>query len=159
MKNYYLLVCNPNEWFGKNNVNNAKVNDILFFDENKYIDYSIGKNKNAFKTIKKGDIALLKVGKDIRNIKNRTINNTIVDKLDAGIYLILEVIEKNGEIKFIDNDGIEKVHYKVKINLTNDNILNKNDSEKLLKNYYKSYFSTKIEDNNIINEIIDIFDL
>ncbi len=152
-KNYWMMLCNPNKWFGNKNNKNAKVNDILF----NLTEYSWTTGRNSFSDIKEGDLGIIKVGNDHRSIACRTLNDEVVDKLAAGIYAIIEFIEIDKTVLHNDENGISRVHFKVIRNLYKDEkIINKYNTEILLKNNFKSFSSKKIPDEIFIsiNEFI-----
>lgn len=80
-KNYWLLLCNPDEWFGSKVLENAKVNDLLFNLD--FEDWRV--RESHFKYIKLGDFGIIKVGEDRRSQERRTLlDGKVVDKLEAG---------------------------------------------------------------------------
>jgi len=142
------MLCNPNKWFAYKDINNAKVNELLYnLDE---FAWTTGRNK--FDDIKNGDLGIIKVGNDSRSQNCRTINNVVMPKLEAGIYAIIEFISKDGSVLHQDINGINRVHFKVINNLfKNNNIINKNDTKKLLKNNFNSFSSKKISEDIFYN--------
>jgi len=139
--NYWMMLCNPDKWFGVKVVANAKVNSILYNLDT----FAWTTGKRSFKEMKAGDLGIIKVGNDHRNKACRTIDDELVDKLEAGIYTIVEFIEKDGQVLHYDKNGIERVHFKVIKNLFKENsIIDKLNTEKLLGKYYKSFSSTMI---------------
>ena len=143
-KNYWMMLCNPNMWFGDKDIQNAQVNDLLF----NMTEFTWTTGRNNFEDIKDGDLGIIKVGSDHRSKACRTIDGEIVPKLDAGIYAIVEFISKDGDILHEDNDGIKRVHLKVVRNLFKENnIISKQDTEKLLQKHYKSFSSKKLPED------------
>ena len=151
---YWLMICNPNKWFGEGVSQNAEVNLILRNLET--YDWTTG--RNDFRMIAAGDKGLLKLGKDHRTIANRTLDSgEIVDKLEGGIYAVVEFEEENGSIFSIDDNGEERVHFRVIDNLySTDMIVNTEMATVALGNNMKSWNSkeiTEIEYYNLINLI------
>ncbi|QOG11795.1 McrB family protein [Arcobacter sp. FWKO B] len=151
-KNYWLLLCNPDEWFGSQVLENAKVNDLLFNLDIE--DWRV--RESHFKDIKLGDFGIIKVGEDKRSNKRRTLaDGQIAEKLDAGIYAIFEVIEnKNGQILFYDNDET-RINIKIINNLFQKNaIIKKDTAQQILQGYYKQQSSVKM-DSKIFQKVLD----
>ena len=139
--NYWMMLCNPDKWFGLKVTENAKVNSLLLDLET----YAWTTGKKSFKEIKAGDLGIIKVGNDHRSKACRSISNIVEDKLDAGIYTIIEFMEQDGTVLHYDKEGIRRVHFKVVKNLFKENsIIDKSNSEALLGKYYKSFSSTMI---------------
>jgi 5-methylcytosine-specific restriction protein B len=153
-KNYWLLLCNPDEWFGSKVLENAKVNDLLFNLD--FEDWRV--RESHFKDIKLGDFGIIKVGEDRRSQERRTLpDGKVVEKLEAGIYAIFEVIEnKNGQILFYDNDET-RINIKIINNLFQKNAIIKKDiAQQLLQGYYQQQSSVKMDSNifaNVLNYI------
>jgi len=143
-KNYWMLLCNPNKWFGDKSIQNAVVNGILLnLDE-----YAWTTGRNSFDDIKDGDLGIIKVGNDNRSKACRTIGDKVEDKLDAGIYAIVKFIMKNNTILHKDSNGAKRVHLKVIRNLYKENnIIDKTNTQRLLQNNFKSFSSKKISED------------
>ena len=151
---YWLLICNPNKWFGENVTQNAEVNQILR-DLESY-DWTTGRNN--FSEITAGDKGIIKLGKDHRSKNNRTLpSGEIVDKLKSGIYAIVEFEEVNGNVLSIDGNGKERAHFRVLNNLFHNNtIVSTEIAITALGNSMKSWNSKEIleeEYNDLINLI------
>jgi len=140
-RNYWMMLCNPNKWFGDKSIQNAQVNDMLY----NLTEYPWTTGRNIFDDIKDGDLGIIKVGNDNRSKICRTIGDTVKEKLDAGIYAIIEFKEKDGEILHKDSDAIKRVHLRVIRNLyKEDNIISKDDTKTLLGSDFMSFSSKKI---------------
>ena len=140
-KNYWMMLCNPNKWFGDKSIQNAQVNEILY----NLTEYPWTTGRNIFDDIKDGDLGIIKVGNDNRSKICRTIGDEIKEKLNAGIYAIVEFKEKNCEILHKDSDGIKRVHLKVVRNLYQEGkIITKDDTKQLLGSDFMSFSSKKI---------------
>ena len=154
-RNYWLMLCNPDKWYGDKAIQNREVNNIL--SHIKEYPWTIGKNTKSFKNIKVGDFGIIKVGNDNRSVENRTLRNRVVDKLEPGIYAILEVVEKKGSVFYIDKNFNTRVNFKVVNNLfKNGKIIDKDKTKKLLENYFNSYSSCEITEevySKVLNEI------
>ncbi|MEA3552938.1 MAG: hypothetical protein U9R39_00900 [Campylobacterota bacterium] len=151
--NYCMLLCNPNKWFGDKSVKNAEVNGIL----HDLVEFDWTTGRNSFVDIKEGDLGIIKVGNDHRSKACRTIGNDTVDKLDAGIYAIVEFINKdNGKVLNMDDNGTPRVHFKVVRNLYKENnIIDKENTQRLLQGDFKSFSSKKISEDIFLS--IDAF--
>jgi len=147
-KNYWMMLCNPNKWFGDKSVKNAQVNDILY----NLVEYAWTTGRNIFDDIKDGDLGIIKVGNDNRSKLCRTVGDELKAKLEAGIYAIVEFKEKDGKILHKDSDGIKRVHLKVVRNLYKEgNIIAKNDTKRLLGSDFMSFSSKKIPSSTFKN--------
>ena len=139
-KHYWMLLCNPSKWFEECS-ESAKVNEILFNLE----EYAWTTGKSLFKGVSKGDLGIIKVGNDTRSKACRTVDGELVEKLEAGIYAIVEFIEKDGTVLHHDENKIRRVHFRVIKNLYKDDcIIKKKDTEMLLQNNFKSFSSKRI---------------
>jgi len=147
-KNYWMMLCKPNKWFGDKSIQNAQVNDILY----NLTEYPWTTGRNIFDDIQDGDLGIIKVGNDNRSKLCRTIGDELKAKLDAGIYAIVEFKEKNGKILHEDNSGIKRVHLRVVRNLYKEgNIIAKDDTKKLLGSNFMSFSSKKISSSTFKN--------
>ncbi|MCX6073810.1 MAG: AAA family ATPase [Campylobacterales bacterium] len=152
-KNYWLILCNPDEWFGTKSLENAQVNQLL--GELEFEDWRV--RESHFKDIKAGDLGIIKVGEDGRSKKRRTLaNGHIVNKLEAGIYALFEIVEDDDkEIAFTAEDGTFRINLRVYENLFSQNrVINKDDSKDLLGGYYQQQSSVKME-KNIFDNVIE----
>jgi len=151
--NYWMLLCNPNKWFGDKSTKNAEVNGILY----DLVEFDWTTGRNSFVDIKEGDLGIIKVGNDHRSKACRTIGNDTVDILDAGIYAIVEFINnENGTVLHKDANGTPRVHFKVLRNLYKENeIIDKDNTQRLLLGDFKSFSSKKISEDIFLN--IDAF--
>ena len=144
---YWLLLCNPKKWDQTMFVN-EKLRNLNIFA------WTTG--KRSFEDIEVGDKGLVKVGNDNRNERERTLpTGEIVDKLEPGIYAVVEFIEINGKVRFEDNYGIERVNFRVIHNIFH-NPLEKTLTRALLGDYFRSYSSCEIDQNtfdSVLNEI------
>ncbi len=135
---YLRLICNPNKWFGENNEENYKVNELL-----KNLGSSswyIGNLKN----IKIGMKGIIKVVEDKR--PKWLLDRYNVSKLESGIYALIEVIDikENGRIiikskynyfannKLINKERITKI-IDEKFNHQKQGYFNKNAFDELEK--------------------------
>jgi len=84
-KKYLRLICNPNKWFGENNEENYKINELL--KNLGSSSWSIGNLKNIYIGMK----GIIQVGED--NRAKWLLDRYNITKLKAGIYAIIEVIE------------------------------------------------------------------
>jgi 5-methylcytosine-specific restriction enzyme B len=151
VRNYWLILCNPDEWFGSKVQENANVNDMLFNIEEE--NWRV--RESHFKDVKIGDLGIIKVGEDGRSKERRTLSDgRIVEKLNAGIYAIFEVVkDKNNRVSYFENDTF-RINFKVINNLfKQNNIIDKLHSKELLKGYYNQQSSVKIEKNIFENVI------
>ena len=116
VRNYWLILCNPDEWFGSKVQENANVNDMLFNIEEE--NWRV--RESHFKDVKIGDLGIIKVGEDGRSKERRTLSDgRIVEKLNAGIYAIFEVVkDKNNRASYFENDTF-RINFKVINNLLN----------------------------------------
>ena len=151
VRNYWLILCNPDEWFGSKVRENANVNDMLFNIEEE--NWRV--RESHFKDVKIGDLGIIKVGEDGRSKERRTLSDDrIVEKLNAGIYAIFEVVkDKNNRVSYFENDTF-RINFKVINNLfKQNNIIDKLHSKELLKGYYNQQSSVKMEKNIFENVI------
>jgi 5-methylcytosine-specific restriction enzyme B len=151
VRNYWLILCNPDEWFGSKVQENANVNDMLFNIEEE--NWRV--RESHFKDVKIGDLGIIKVGEDGRSKERRTLSDgRIVEKLNAGIYAIFEVVkDKNNRVSYFENDTF-RINFKVINNLfKQNNIIDKLHSKELLKGYYNQQSSVKMEKNIFENVI------
>lgn len=140
---YWILLCNPDKWFGENDQQNAQVNSVLFNLTNE--TWRVGKKQ--FSKAKVGDCGIIKVGEDTRPLKRRTsLNGGIVNQLEPGIYAIFEIVAgPKGEALWIDEDEQYRIKIEIKRNLYREGkIINKQDSQKLLGNKYSAFASESL---------------
>jgi hypothetical protein len=148
-KNYWMMLCNPNKWFGEKSLKNAEVNDILL----NLTQYDWTTGKNIFTDVQDGDLGIIKVGNDNRSKLCRTLDGKVKEKLEAGIYAIIE-FKKNqdGLILHEDENSVKRVHFRVVKNLYKENIIiNKSNTKMLLSKDYMSFSSKKIPENTFQN--------
>ena len=148
-KNYWLILCNPNKWFDEGSSKNAEVNNLLYNLE--YENWRV--SERYFKNAKAGDKGIIKVGKDSRSKKSRTLGNgTIVDYLNAGIYAFFEIVEDDRKRVTFHDDNNFRVNLKVYNNLMEKSIIiGEEDSKRLLGEKYNAQSSVKLDKDLFIN--------
>jgi len=137
----WMLVGYPDKWFGDKVQENATVNDFL--KNLKEGTWEI--TKALSKNIKIGDKGIIKLGNDTRSKERRTINKIEKEKLDSGVYAVIEFIG-------IEEDAETfKAKYKIIKNLYKEGkVINKEDSEKILGKVNR----TKEIDKGLVENII-----
>lgn len=94
-KSYWMLISNPNKWFGENAIENKNVNEILSIlgDETDVYEFELWKlntspSMKMDQKIKEHDEGILKIGNDNRS-------SLIIDKipkLKSGIYGVFKFV-------------------------------------------------------------------
>jgi len=150
--NYWLIIGAPDKWFCDKCDDNALVN--LKLKELDIISWRV--RKDYFKDAKKDDKCIIKIGNDKRSIERRTLkNDDVVDLLEAGIYAIAKI----DKTLYLDEDGKDRIRLKIIKNLfKDDNIIDRDMSEKILGNDYLSMSSKKIKEEQY-NRIISLVDI
>jgi len=156
-KLYWMLICNPKMWY--EDTEKYQVNQLLFdLDKDSIEPWKINVHTNMELQMKKGHRGIIKVSNDDRTQMDRMDEDgTIVDKLEAGIYGIFEVVEdEDGDCTFECKSGEYFVNIKVIDNFyAKGTTISKEKSKELLgTNIYNSKPSTKIKKilfENIVN--------
>ncbi len=156
----WLLLCNPNKWFGEGDDLNRFVNKILASlgekgdYETELWKLNISPSMKMDKKIKDGDLGVIKVGVDTRSKKMRTYDNDDIKPLESGLYGIFKFVSTSYDIdkpqKWSDpitkekydqlnellwRNGVNEIFGRIKVIdnfYSKDKIISKNESIKIM---------------------------
>ena len=156
-KLYWMLICNPLMWGDGSET--YEVNELLYnLNENNIEPWKINARTDMERQMKVGHKGIIKVSDDKRTEAERCDDEgEIVDKLDAGIYGIFEVVEdEDGDCTYETEDGYYLVNIKVIDNFYRKGInISKEKSRELLGvDVYNSIPSRKI-DKNLFDRVVN----
>ena len=148
-KLYWMLISNPQKWYDCTEAYH-QVNQLLWdLDEDSIESWKINGHTDMELQMKVGHKGIIKVSDDKRTEVERCDDEgELVDKLDAGIYGIFEVVEdEDGDCTYESESGEYFVNIKVIDNFyaKGTNISKEKSRELLGINVYNSIPSRQIE--------------
>jgi len=157
-KLYWMLICNPQKWY--EGTEEYQVNELLWnLDEDDIEPWKINGHTDMELQMKVGHRGIIKVSDDKRTEVERYDDDDgeLVDKLDAGIYGIFEVVEdEDGDCTYESEDGVYFVNIKVTDNFyaKGTNISKQKSRELIGLNVYNSIPSRRI-DKKLFEKIVN----